>query len=345
MCVCVYVCASFSRVNARREMSAKLSSTGESNRIITQALRLKQEELEALSSKHEAMVRQYEAAGGVSALAAAKTAADTAAVMAATAPARDATSDNQLLVRPHTHTHTHTRDVVTVRLRLMCVRVRVCVQEGGADMSEPSAEAVRAAGGKGRFYVESKPSQGLLLIKAARPNAKELLDRLDVNEFLRKAQKSVHFKERVIEKVSHLLGLVLVEEEDRAAAMKEHGERREQVGKLTHSHTHAVWMCAHPPVCVFVCQVDHLSRKAVLLGERVGKEEDAKRRTLLRYVDCVKRVAEANAAAAQVGAVDQDTLARGAVVQLADSGIGDEEVRVHGCVCLFACVCVCTPVY
>jgi hypothetical protein len=46
-----------------------------------------------------------------------------------------------------------------------------------------------------------------------------------------------------------------------------------------------------------------------------------------RYVDAVKKAAEANAAAAEVGAVDQEVVRRGAIVQLADSGIGDEEVR------------------
>jgi hypothetical protein len=96
---------------------------------------------------------------------------------------------------------------------------------------------VRAAGGKGRFYVESKPSLGLLLIKGARGAAKDLLERLDVNGFLRKAQMSVHFKERVIEKMSHLLGLVLVEEEDRAAALQEHTQRRDQVDHLNRKTT------------------------------------------------------------------------------------------------------------
>ncbi len=59
VCVCVCVCACVC-VPARRELTAKLSSTGESNRIITQALRLKQEELEALSAKHEALVKQVQ---------------------------------------------------------------------------------------------------------------------------------------------------------------------------------------------------------------------------------------------------------------------------------------------
>ncbi len=41
-----------------RELTTKLNSTAESNRIITQALRMKQEEVEALAAKHESLVQQ-----------------------------------------------------------------------------------------------------------------------------------------------------------------------------------------------------------------------------------------------------------------------------------------------
>lgn len=143
--------------------------------------------------------------------------------------------------------------------------------------------------------------QGLLLIKGARGPAKGLLERLDINNFLRKAQKSVHFKERIIEKLSHLLGLLLVEEEDRASALKEHTSRRDAL--------------------------EHANRKVQSLQDRLQAEEEAKRRTLLRYVDAVKKAAEANAAAAELGAVDQEVVRRGAVVQLAEAGIGDEEMH------------------
>ncbi len=262
--------------------------------------------------------------------------------------------DNQLAVRDASRTFR-----IAVQQKYVCMSstglarsllfALTCFQEQAADFSEPSSEAVRQAGGKGRFYVESKPSQGLLLIKGARGAAKELLERLDINGFLRKAQKSVHFKERIIEKVSHLLGLVLVEEEDRAAALEEHTQRKDQVEHMNRK-TMAVQVCVRM-LCVSVCMstmgctYTH-SPSPLDFGEdvarnmspgdacfvfqrqdRLSKEEEAKRRTLLRYVDAVKKAAEANMAAAEVGAVDQEIVRRGAVVQLPDSGIGDEEVR------------------
>ncbi len=57
---------------------------------------------------------------------------------------------------------------------------------------------------------------------------------------------------QIIEKVSHLLGLVLVEEEDRAAALTEHTQRKEQVDHLQRKSM-AVQVRGHP-VCM-VCMV------------------------------------------------------------------------------------------
>ena len=82
-----------------RELTSKLSSTGESNRIITQALRMKQEEVEALSAKYESLSQQFESAGGLQALAAVRTAADTTAVMDGTRTMGRTQEDNQLAVR------------------------------------------------------------------------------------------------------------------------------------------------------------------------------------------------------------------------------------------------------
>jgi hypothetical protein len=221
---------------------------------------------------------QFESAGGMQALAAVRTNADTTAIMDGTAKSRMGATqgDNQATVRAR------------ARARVcVCVCVCVCVwrrgvgacrvlpltraanvparavvplfQDQAADFSEPGSEAVRAAGGKGRFYVEAKPSQGLLLIKGARGAAKELLERLDVNGFLRKAQKSVHFKERIIEKMSHVLGLLLVEEEDRAAAMEEHVGRKEQCDHLVRKVTAIQVRCVY--VCVCECRVVRARRR------------------------------------------------------------------------------------
>ena len=144
------------------EMADKLNRTGESNRVLTQALRLKQEEFETLSIKYEALLRQMQSQEEEDALGAGPIAQQ-------------------------------------------------------REAAEPDNSAVRDSGGRGRFYVETKPTQGFLLIKGARGTAKDLVDRLEINKFLKRAQKGHHFKEMVVEKVSHLLGLLLVEEEEREA--------------------------------------------------------------------------------------------------------------------------------
>ena len=46
-----------------------------------------------------------------------------------------------------------------------------------AESIEPSAEEVRNRGGRGRFYLDPKPTQGLILIKTKRPTAKHLMER------------------------------------------------------------------------------------------------------------------------------------------------------------------------
>ena len=55
--------------------------------------------------------------------------------------------------------------------------------------------------------------------------------------------------------------------------------------------------------------IDHNSRKNAFLTGRVGKEEEAKRKTLLRYVDAVKELAAEKAAGG------------GAILQLPSSSV------------------------
>lgn len=88
--------------------------------------------------------------------------------------------------------------------------------------------------------------------------------------------------------------MLLVEEEEREARKAEHAERAEQL--------------------------KHLERVIHHLQQRLQAEEEAKRRTLLRYVHAVKAAADANAAAASAGAVHVDASVAGGVVQLAESG-------------------------
>ena len=178
-------------------------------------------------------------------------------------------------------------------------------QETTVDKGEASVDEVRARGGRGRFFTEAKPTQGLLLIGSKKKTALELMERLDINTFLKRAQKSAHFKERVIEKVAQLMGLLAVEEEERVRLSEEGDSRADQV--------------------------DHLARKTGYLQERLHLEEEAKRRTLLRYIHSVKAQATAQLETARLTQdfdINSDSLAsNGGVIQLAESGIGDEEVH------------------
>jgi hypothetical protein len=56
-----------------------------------------------------------------------------------------------------------------------------------------------------------------------------MLERLSINDFLKRAQKSAHFKERIIEKVAQLMGLLAVEEEERIRLAEEGDSRADQV--------------------------------------------------------------------------------------------------------------------
>jgi len=75
---------------------------------------------------------------------------------------------------------------------------------------------------------------------------------------LKSAQKTNRFKEMAIEKIAQVYALLMVEEEEGARALGVIGERDEHI--------------------------ELLSRKNALLQDKLGAEEDAKRRTLLRSI-------------------------------------------------------------
>ncbi|RYE83470.1 MAG: hypothetical protein EOO65_03915, partial [Methanosarcinales archaeon] len=102
-------------------------------------------------------------------------------------------------------------------------------RERVAENIEPNNDAVRAQQGRGRFYLQLKPTIGYTLIYGERRSAKQLLARLGMTEFLKKAQRSKpnQCRDALLLKLSHLLGLLLVEEEERAA-LAEHAATLQQ---------------------------------------------------------------------------------------------------------------------
>ena len=222
------------------ELQHKLAEMGESNRIITQAMRLKQEELNEISIKYESLSGEFER--------------------------REALEGGGAV-------------------------------EDGVDMSgaRPGAaddiDHVRLNEGRGRFYVEVKSVGGgsLLLLRGRKPLYREWLERNGINDFLKRAQKTVRFRDMAVEKMAGMLGLLMVEEEEKNQISIEIQARDKQL--------------------------DHLQKKLVFVQESLATEEDAKRRMLLRYIHAVKEHAMA---------VNEGS---GGVLQLPESNISDEEVH------------------
>ena len=220
------------------ELTKKLTATGESNRIITQAMRLKQEELENLRIQYDALHDKLEEVQQQQ--------------------QQDQAADEAAL--------TTNADLMTT-------------------------DQVLDKGGRGRFYLEHSPTNGLISVHSRTPEADALLKKLRMAEYLKTAQKSVRFRELVVDKIAQLMGLIVAGEERQA-------ELRGDID--TNNET-----------------IDHLSRRTKHMADRLDEEEDAKRRTLLQYVSTVKNMAAAEA----------ERGGEGQILQLTDSGIGDEEVH------------------
>lgn len=152
-------------------------------------------------------------------------------------------------------------------------------------------ENVRLNEGRGRFYVEAKSVGGgsILLLKARKPNFKEFLEKHQANDYLKKIQKTVKFRELIVEKIAAIYGLLMVEEE----------EKNSLVEQITSRDQH----------------IEHQMKKLNLVQETLAIEEDAKRRMLLRYIHAVKE----HAMSVNDG--------NGGVLQLPESNLADEEIH------------------
>lgn len=227
------------------ELTKKLNATGESNRIITQAMRMKQEELDQLQIRYDACVKQLQ----------------------------------EIQDRPEYDVDGNGRN-------------NPALEDDSSLLM--TTDEVQASGGRGRFYLEHAPAQALVFIRGKNRAAEKLLQRLDINAYLKRAQKSIRFKDLAFDKIAHVLGLVLAGDEAAQQVQNDIDTQNETI--------------------------DHLSRKVKYLADKLDEEEDAKRRTLLRYVAHVKQVAS-NEAVRNEGAAGSHGL------HLAESGIGDEEMH------------------
>ncbi|GLD95331.1 hypothetical protein PINS_up003975 [Pythium insidiosum] len=244
------------------ELLQKLHSTAESNRVVTEALRCKQDELDALQIKFEALQKKL------------------AEMAIAMENAGLALPDNQDGHRGSGNS--------------------------GGNNNDPHPDDVAAAL-NGRFFVEARSNHGgLLVIKAKRTNlsaqavqrAVEFLDKSCINQFLKRAQKSMNTKQLLVERIAYLLS-ALVSADDAAEEIRQQLVRKDE-------------------------QIQHLARKTMLIQERLTTEEDAKRKTLLRYVHEIKsrQVPPGQSSTGMIG--NNDDLG---VLKLPESGVGDEEVH------------------
>ncbi len=149
------------------ELQRNYNEARDSNVTVTQALRQKQEELDEITMQHEALTRRLKQQSG-----------------------EDRRANSQ-------------RGVRVDDLELPFSQE----QDGGGygDAPPVDPEVIHKAGGRGVFSLESKHTQGLILVKSRHSVHMQWLKRHDINGFLQKAQRHGKFKELVIEKLCQVV--------------------------------------------------------------------------------------------------------------------------------------------
>jgi myosin protein heavy chain len=118
------------------------------------------------------------------------------------------------------------------------------------------------AGGQLRFFVDSRPSLGYLVIAGKSPKDKAWIDEKGCNVFLRKVTKSQNAAESLVKKIAELYGLIVTGEERVQKAIDDLKARDHDL--------------------------DRLDRELNKVQSFVCSEEESKRRILLRYIRAVK---------------------------------------------------------
>lgn len=125
-----------------------------------------------------------------------------------------------------------------------------------------SADSSNLAGGQLRFFVDSRPSLGHAVIAGKCPKDKVWIDEKGCNNFLRKILKSQNSQEPLVKKIAELYGAILFGEEQLEKAKDDLKARGDDI--------------------------DRYERELNKIQTDVFKEEESKRRILLRYIRAVK---------------------------------------------------------
>lgn len=156
------------------------------------------------------------------------------------------------------------------------------------------------AGGRLRFFVESKPTLGMVIIKGKCVKDREWLDTTGCNAFLRKALKSQNTQEMLIQKLAELYGSSLTQEEDRGKIDVELKERDDEM--------------------------ERLHKKLDYMHCKLSAEEESKRRTLLRYVNAVKASVSLGEPGSEKDREEVGRVGAGRI-RLPEANLTDEEVH------------------
>ncbi len=157
------------------ELQRKLDEARDSNVTVTQALRQKQEELDEISMQHDALNRRLKQQSG-----------------------EERSTNSQRSSR-----------IDDLELQLSQEQDGGGKGGGYVDVPPMDPEVIRTAGGRGVFSLESKHTQGLILVKSRHSVHMQWLKRHDINGFLQKAQRHGKFKELVIEKLCQVITKLL----------------------------------------------------------------------------------------------------------------------------------------
>jgi hypothetical protein len=118
------------------------------------------------------------------------------------------------------------------------------------------------AGGRLRFFIQSNPATGGVIVKGKCQKDRDWIEQHGCNQMLRKALKHANVKEALLKNFAELCGTWMMQEEQTNKLMEELQEQRKKMEKIEHSN-------------------DDLQAKFCVA-------EENKRRILLRYITSVK---------------------------------------------------------
>ena len=209
-----------------------------------------------------------------------------------------------------------TQEVATREAELKAARIRLDALQQSVDEQQKNDAADEAlddkrlsikasqdrylAGGRMRFFIDSKPTVGQVTIKAKNAKDREWLETKGCNAFVRKAMKSSNPQEVLLQRMTEMYGAAITMEEEIESTASSVQERDDEI--------------------------ELLERKLHYVHTRLGAEEESKRRTLLRYINAVKASVSLGEPGCERDREEVGRIGAGRI-QLPEASIGDEETH------------------